>query len=89
MTEEEFLKRFQRQPDGAWACVKALKIAGPNEPVTIGQGTRFGPGALFMGLDLAKELDQMAAKQRVASKLSGGSFAGAGAALKPAAVAAG
>ena len=90
MTEAEFLKRFQRQPDGAWACVKALKVDGPNGPVTIGQGTGFSPGALFMGLDLAKELDQMAAKQRVASKLSGGSFAQAqGAALKPAAIAAG
>ena len=72
MTEAEFLIRFQRQPTGAWACTKPIQIDGPVGPVLIGHGTSFGPGDLFMGLDLAKELDQMAAKHRVASKLAGG-----------------
>jgi hypothetical protein len=72
MTEGEFLNRFQRQPNGAWACTKPIKVDGPSGPVIIGQGTSFGPGALFMGLDLAKELDQMAAKQRIAPMPSGG-----------------
>jgi hypothetical protein len=62
MTEVEFLNRFQRQPNGVWACTKPIKIDGPNGPITIGQGTSFKPGVSFMGLDLAKELDQMAAK---------------------------
>ena len=68
MTEVEFLNRFLRQPNGVWACTKPIKIDGPKGPIFIGQGTSFGPGALFMGLDLAKELDQMAAKHRSSPK---------------------
>ena len=74
MTEVEFLNRFQRESSGAWACTKPIKIDGPNGPVLIGQGGSFTPGALFMGLDLAKELDRM---YRVASKLTGRAFSSA------------
>ena len=63
VTEVEFLNRFQRQPNGAWACTKPIKIDGPNGPIIIGQGASFEPGASFMGLDLAKELDQMAKRR--------------------------
>jgi len=62
MTEVQFLNRFQRQPNGAWACTKPIRVNGPSGPVMIDEGRNFIPGALFMGLDLAKELDQMAAK---------------------------
>jgi len=68
MTEVEFLNRFQRHANGVWACTKSIKVDGPSGPVTIDQGTSFSPGALFMGLNLAKELDQMAAKHRLGSK---------------------
>jgi hypothetical protein len=37
----------------------------------------FSPGALFLGIDLARELDRMAAIQRVASRLAGEDFASA------------
>jgi hypothetical protein len=40
-----------------------MKIDGPSGPFTIGQETRFSPGALFMGLDLAKELDYSVCKE--------------------------
>ena len=62
MTEVQFLSRFQRQPNGEWACTKPIKINGPSGPIMIDEGRSFSPGALFMGLDLAKELDQMAAR---------------------------
>jgi hypothetical protein len=68
MTEVEFLNRFQRQPNGVWACTKPIKIDGPKGPFVISQGTSFGPGFLFMGIDLAKELDQMASKHRPRAK---------------------
>ena len=54
MTELQFLNRFQRHPNGAWACTKPIKVNGPRGPVMIDEGTSFCPGALFMGLDLAK-----------------------------------
>jgi hypothetical protein len=72
MTELEFLSRFRRQPDGVWACTKPINIKGPNGPVVISQGASFSPGALFMGLDLANELDQMAAKHGFRSQASAG-----------------
>jgi hypothetical protein len=67
MTEVQFLNRFQRQSNGEWACTKPIKINGPSGPLMIDEGTSFSPGALFMGLDLAKELDQMAAKHRLSA----------------------
>ena len=70
MTEVQFLNRFQRQPNGDWACTKPIKINGPNGPLMIDEGTSFSPGALFMGLALAKELDEMAAKHRVPTSSS-------------------
>jgi len=77
MTEAEFVSRFQREPTGAWACTKPIKIDAPNGPVLITQGQSFSPGALFMGLDLAKELDRMTAMHRAASKLASATFSDA------------
>jgi len=67
MTKGEFLNRFQRQPDGAWCCTKPIKVEGPSGPFTIRQGVIFNPGARLLGLDLAKELDRMAAEERIAT----------------------
>jgi hypothetical protein len=75
MTEVEFVGRFQREPTGSWTCVKPIQIDGPNGPLFIAPGQSFGPGALFLGIDLAKELDRMAAIQRAAAKLAGQDFA--------------
>jgi hypothetical protein len=77
MTEAEFVSRFQREPAGSWTCTKPIKIDGPGGPLLIAQGQSFNPGALFLGIDLAKELDRMAAIQRAASKLAGEAFASA------------
>jgi hypothetical protein len=66
MTKGEFLNRFRRQPDGAWCCTKPIKVEGPSGPFMIRQGVIFNPGALLLGLDLAKELDRMAAEERIA-----------------------
>jgi hypothetical protein len=63
MTELQFLDRFQRKPSGEWACTKPINVSSPNGPVVIHEGATFVPGALFLGLDLAMELDQMAANR--------------------------
>jgi hypothetical protein len=68
MTEAQFLNRFQRQSNGNWSCTKPIKVNGPSGPIMINEGTLFSPGALFMGLDLARELDQMAVKHRSAAQ---------------------
>jgi hypothetical protein len=74
MTEAEFVSRFQREPAGSWTCTKPIKIDGPTGPLLIARGQSFSP---FLEIDLAKELDRMAAIQRAASKLAGGAFASA------------
>ena len=77
MTEAEFLSRFQRDPTGSWTCTNAIRIDGPNGPLFIRSGQSFSPGALFLGIDLARELDRMAAIHRAASKLADQGFASA------------
>ncbi len=77
MTEAEFVSRFQREPTGSWTCLRPIHVDGPNGPLLIAQGQSFSPGALFLGIDLAKELDRMAAMLRAASKLAGQAFASA------------
>lgn len=77
MTEVEFVSRFQRELTGSWTCIKPIKIDAPRGPLFINPGHSFSPGALFLGIDLAKELDRMAALQRAASKLTGEAFASA------------
>lgn len=75
MIEADFLNRFQREPAGAWTCTKPIKIDGPNGPLFIMQGQSFSPGFLFLGIDLATELNRMAAIRRSASKLADKTFA--------------
>ena len=77
MTEAEFVARFQREPTGSWTCRKPIKIDGPRGPLFITPGQSFSPGALFLGIDLAKELDRMAAIQRATAKLGAAAFASA------------
>jgi hypothetical protein len=67
MTKAQFLNRVVRQPVGAWTCTKPIKIDGPNGSFMIKAGARFGPGALLLGVELDKELDKMAAEQRLDS----------------------
>jgi hypothetical protein len=66
MTEVDFLNRFQREPAGSWTCTQPIKIDGPEGPLFIAQGHCFNPGFLFLGIDLARELDRMASIGRSA-----------------------
>jgi hypothetical protein len=43
-----------------------LQVDGPSGHFTIRQGVIFNPRTLLLGLDLAKELDRMAAEERIA-----------------------
>jgi hypothetical protein len=72
MTQAEFVSRFRRDPTGSWICTRPIKIDGPNGPLFITQGQSFSPGTLLLGVNLANELDRMAAILRATSKLAGG-----------------
>ena len=77
MTEAEFVSRFQREPTGSCTCTNTIRIEGPNGPLFIMPGHSFSPGTLLLGIDLARELDRMAAVHRAAAKLAAQGFASA------------
>ena len=53
----DFIKHFVRESDGAWLCVEKATLELPQGRIQVTQGSRFSPGTEFMGIDLAKMLD--------------------------------
>jgi hypothetical protein len=49
---------FQRNADGSWTCVKPTTLEGPNGRIQVSEGSVHRRGALFMGVELAKWLDE-------------------------------
>jgi len=54
----EFASHFFRNDDGSWTCISPATFNGPNGRIQVATGSRFYPGTIFMGFDLAKWLDQ-------------------------------
>ena len=54
----EFIKHFERDPDGAWVCKSGAELLTPSGRIQVTQGARFTPGTSFMGVDLARWLDE-------------------------------
>jgi len=55
---EEFLRRFVREPDGSWRCVEAAELHLPGGRIQVAVGMRFAPGHRFMGVELARVLEE-------------------------------
>ena len=53
-----FLKYFVRDWTGAWTCIAPVTFDGPQGRIQVTAGSRFAPGTIFMGVDLAKWLDE-------------------------------
>jgi hypothetical protein len=49
---------FQKNPDGSWTAIHSASVPGAGRYFNVRDGAVFRPGAAFMGLDLAAELDQ-------------------------------
>ena len=60
---KNFIKGFRRNSDGSWECVAAVTLDGPKGRIQVTEGSRFTRGTVFMGIDLAKWLDEEAEKQ--------------------------
>jgi hypothetical protein len=54
----ELGEAFQRNADGSWTCVKPTTLEGPNGRIQVAEGTIYRRGTLFMGIELAKWLDE-------------------------------
>jgi hypothetical protein len=54
---KNFIRHFERGPDGMWTCVSAADLETVQGRVQVTSGTRFAPGTLFMGIDLVGMLE--------------------------------
>jgi len=54
---DEFATHFCRSANGSWTCTSAATFNGPNGRIQVTPGSRFYPGTMFMGFDLAAWLD--------------------------------
>jgi hypothetical protein len=59
---KNFIKHFVREGDGSWTCREHATLEGPQGRIQVTPGARFTPGTEFMGIDLAKWLDEQAAQ---------------------------
>jgi hypothetical protein len=55
---KNFIKHFRRREDGGWECMSSADLTAPNGRIQVTQGSIFMPGTIFMGIDLAKLLDE-------------------------------
>jgi hypothetical protein len=54
-----FIRKFVREKQGAWACVEPAEFMLPGgRRIQVAPGTRFTLGTTFMGVDLARLLDE-------------------------------
>jgi len=58
MNNIDLCTSFKKNQDGSWTSIKAVEIQGPSGSIKIGPGMTFNRGVSFMGLDLAKLLDE-------------------------------
>jgi hypothetical protein len=61
---EDFIQRFVRNASGAWECVAPAEIDVAGDRIQVTPGTRFTRGTKFMGVDLAKMLDEQYEKHQ-------------------------
>jgi hypothetical protein len=62
-----FIKGFARDGDGAWLCVEPVELNLPSGRIQVTAGTRFMRGADFMGVDVARLLDEALENNRISS----------------------
>ena len=60
---ENFIRHFVRDLHGSWTCVEPATLELPSGRIQVTPGTRLARGTVFMGVDLAKLLEEQYAKQ--------------------------
>ena len=55
---KEFIKHFEREPDGAWTCITPAEITTIMGRIKVTPGTRFTPGTVFMAVDIVRLLEE-------------------------------
>lgn len=55
---QRFYRAFSRDVDGSWICVAPATLAHPAGRIQVAEGSRFYPGTTFMGVDIARWLEE-------------------------------
>jgi hypothetical protein len=55
---KDLFKHFVRDEHGVWTCTMPAELQSPVGRVQTAEGARFEAGSLFMGVDVAKWLDE-------------------------------
>jgi hypothetical protein len=50
---------FRRKSDGSWTCIAPATIEHARGRIEVTPDSRFMPGTVFMGIDLAAYLDEL------------------------------
>jgi hypothetical protein len=58
--EKPLEETFHKDPNGDWHCVQACAIDMEDKEIVFAEGMSFAKGAPFMGVDVAKWLDEHA-----------------------------
>jgi hypothetical protein len=58
MTADDVRSAFWRNEDGSWICIDPITIDHPRGRMQFSPGTTLTPGVPFMGIDMAKWLDE-------------------------------
>lgn len=64
---QDFFRRFAREKDGAWLCIEPAELTLPSGRIQVAAGSRFTRGTRYMGVDLAKLLDEHYERSRPTS----------------------
>ena len=57
--QQNFIRNFVREKQGCWACIEPAEMTLPGgRRIQVAPGTRFTLGTMFMGIDLARMLDE-------------------------------
>ena len=62
---KDFIQHFVREADGTWECVSNAELDAPGGRIEVCAGSRFVPGTRFMGVDLAKWLEEQHQKDKL------------------------
>lgn len=69
MTDQQLLSSFRREKNGEWTCIKPTLFDGSARNLAILPGVVIRKSDYYFGMDIARELDEAAARRDGSVKL--------------------